>query len=113
MERHILSQHGLSGEPINSATGLTRAQSRARSSYGNKYYNGARNSRMQPGSRPSYYPYRNDTQNESDKGFWELADRIKDIKELEILREMQGNIVTIMQQNSRIIALLVNSFNAR
>jgi hypothetical protein len=68
---------------------------------------------MQPGSRPSYYAYRNDTQNESDKGFWELADRIKDIKELEILREMQGNIVTIMQQNSRIIALLVNSFNAR
>ena len=68
---------------------------------------------MQPGSRPSYYPYRNDTQNESDKGFWELADRIRDIKELEILREMQGNIVTIMQQNSRLIALLVNFFNAR
>jgi hypothetical protein len=68
---------------------------------------------MQPGLRPPYHPYRNDTQNESDKGFWELADRIKDIKELEILREMQGNIVTIMQQNSRIIALLVNFFNVR
>lgn len=68
---------------------------------------------MQPGLRPPYHPYRNDTQNESDKGFWELADRIKDIKELEILREMQGNIVTIMQQNSRIIALLGNFFNAR
>ena len=68
---------------------------------------------MQPGLRPPYHPYRNDTQNESDKGFWELADRIKDIKELEILREIQGNIVTIMQQNSRIIALLVNFFNAR
>jgi hypothetical protein len=68
---------------------------------------------MQPGSRPSYYPYRNDTQNESDKGFWELANRIKDIKELEILREMQGNIGTIIQQNSRIIALLVNFCNVR
>ena len=68
---------------------------------------------MQPDLRPPYHPYRNDTQNESDKGFWEFADRIKDIKELEILREMQGNIVTIMQQNSRIIALLVNFFNAR
>ena len=68
---------------------------------------------MQPGLRPPYHPYRNDTQNESDKRFWDFADRIKDIKELEILREIQGNIVTIMQQNSRIIALLVNFFNAR
>ena len=68
---------------------------------------------MQPGLRPPYHPYRNDTQNESDKRFWDFADRIKDIKELEILSEIQGNIVTIMQQNSRLIALLVNFFNAR
>jgi Txe/YoeB family toxin of Txe-Axe toxin-antitoxin module len=65
------------------------------------------------GSWPSYYPYRNDTQNESDKGFWEQADRVKDLKVLEILREMQRDIVTIMQQNNQIIALLVSFFNAR
>jgi hypothetical protein len=112
-ERHILSQHGLSGEPIDSATGLTRVQSRARGSYGNRYFNDTRKSQLQQGSWPSYYPYRNDTQNESDKGFWELADRVKDLKVLEVLREMQGNMVTIMQQNSQIIALLVSFFNAR
>jgi hypothetical protein len=87
MERHILSQHGLSGEPINSATGLTRVQRWARGSYGNRYFNGARKSQLQQGSWPSYYPYRNDTQKESDKGFWELADRVKDLKVLEIVRE--------------------------
>jgi hypothetical protein len=113
MERHILSQHGLSGEPINSATGLTRVQRWARGSYGNRYFNGARKLQLQQGSWPSYYPYRNDTQKESDKGFWELADRVKDLKVLEILREMQGNMVTIMQQNSQIIALLVGFFNPR
>jgi Txe/YoeB family toxin of Txe-Axe toxin-antitoxin module len=112
MERHILSQHGLSGEPIDSATGLTRVQSRARGSYGNRYFNGAR-SQLQQGPWPSYYPYRSDTQNESDKRFWELADRVKDLKVLEMLREMQRDIVTIMQQNNQIIALLVGFFNAR
>jgi hypothetical protein len=113
MERHILSQHGLSGEPIDSASGLTRVQSRARGSYGNRYFKAARKSQLQQGSWPSYYPYRNDTQNESDKGFWELADRVKDLKVLEMLREIQRDIVTIMQQNSQIIALLVSFFNAR
>ncbi|HET6640002.1 MAG TPA: hypothetical protein VFG77_00145 [Nitrososphaeraceae archaeon] len=100
-------------EPVNSVTGLTRAQSRARGSSGNRYLNGTRKSQLPQGSWPSSYPYRNDTQNESDKGFWELADRVKDLKVLEILREMQGNMVTIMQQNSQIIELLVSFFNAR
>src|SRR5918999_1588258 len=108
MVRHIVTQHRMLGEPFDSATGLTRVQSRARGSYGNRYFNGARKSQLQQGSWPSYYPYRNDTQNESDKGFWELADRVKDLKVLEILREMQGNMVTIMQQNSQIIALIVS-----
>jgi hypothetical protein len=109
MERHILSQHGLPGEPVDCVTGLTQA----RSSYGKRYFDGARKSQLQQGSWPSYYPYRNDTQNESDKGFWELADMVKDLRVLEILREMQRDIVTIMQQNTQIIALLVSFFNAR
>lgn len=107
-ERHIFSQHGLPGEPVDSVTGLTRAQSQARSSCGKRYFDGARKSQLQQGSWPSYYPYRNDTQNESDKGFWELVDRVNDLKVLEILREMQRDIVTIMQQNNQIIALLVS-----
>ena len=101
------------GEPIDSVTGLTRVQSRARGSYGNRYFNGARKSQLQQGSWPSYYPYRNDAQNESNKGFWEQADRVKDLKVLEILREMQRDMVTIMQQNNQIIALIVSFFNAR
>jgi hypothetical protein len=113
VERHILSQHGLSGEPIGFVTGLTRVQSRATRNYGNRYFNGATKSQLQGGSWPSYHPCRNDTQNESDKGSWELLDRVKDLKELEILREMQGNLVTIMEQNSQIIALLGSFFNAR
>jgi hypothetical protein len=93
--------------------GLTRVKSTAQRSYANRYFSGARKSPLQEGSWPSYYPYRNETRNDSDKGFWELAGRVKDLKELKILREMQENLVAIMQQNSKIIALLGSFFNAR
>jgi hypothetical protein len=112
-ERHIFSQHGLRGQPVDSVTGLTRAQSQARGRCGKRYFSGARKLQLQQGSRPYYYPYGDDSQNESDKRFWELADRFKDLKVLEILREMQRDIVTIMQQNNQIIALLVSFFNTR
>jgi hypothetical protein len=84
-----------------------------RRSYGNRHFNSARQSQLQGGSLPSYYPQRNDTRNEGDKGFWELADRAEDIIELKILKEMQGNLVIIMQQNSQIIALLTRFFSTR
>jgi uncharacterized C2H2 Zn-finger protein len=109
MGRHIVSQHGLLGEPVDSLTGLTRVQSKTRRSFGNRHFNSVRQLQLHGGSWPSY----NNTQNDRVRGFWEWADRTNDIKELKIIKEMQGNLVTIMQQNSQIIALLTSFLSAR
>ena len=115
MQRHISSQHGLSGEPIDSVTGLTRLQSRsmARRSYDNRYFHNSVKSVYQPSPGLSTYHRNNDNENDSDKSFWEMADKFKDLTELELLREIKGNSVTIVQQNNQIIALLVSIFNTR
>jgi hypothetical protein len=113
MERHIFSQHGLSGEPIDSVTGLTRLQSQsmARRSYDKSYFHNWAKSRYQPGPWPSTYHRSNDNENDSNKSFWEMADKFKDLKELELIREIQGNVATIVHQNNQIIALLGSIFD--
>jgi hypothetical protein len=78
--------------------------------HGNRYY---RNSDPISwfGSWPSYYQSKEVKEDDSDKRFWELTDMYKNLKELELLKGLQGDLATIKQQNSQIIGLLVSMFN--
>ena len=99
MERHIRSQHGFSGEPIDSITGLIRGKP----------------FRKPIQSRPWAPPYssNNRSENNSDRKFWETADKVRITNELELLREIKGNLLAIRQQNTQIILLLGSIVNAR
>ena len=112
MKRHIRLQHDAPAEPIDSITGLARFQRSmgVRGVHGNRYY---RNSdpKSRFGSWPSYYQGNEANEDDSDKRFWELTDMYRNLKELELLKGLQGDLATIKQQNSQIIALLVSMFN--
>ena len=112
MKRHVRLQHDTLAEPIDSITGLARFQGSmsVRGYHGNRYY---RNSDPISwfGSWPSYYQSKEVKEDDSDKRFWELTDMYKNLKELELLKGLQGDLATIKQQNSQIIALLVSMFN--
>jgi hypothetical protein len=112
MKRHIRLQHDTPAEPIDSITGLARFQRSmgVRGIHSNGYY---RNSdpKSRFGSWPSYYQGNEASEHDSDKRFWEWADMYKNLKELELLKGLQGDLATIKQQNSQIIALLVSMFN--
>jgi hypothetical protein len=76
--------------------------------HGNRYY---RNSESRFGSWPSHYQSNEAKEDDSDKRFRELTDMFRNLKELELLKGLQGDLATIKQQNSQIIALLVSMFN--
>jgi hypothetical protein len=99
VERHIKLQHGLSGEPIDSITGLIRGKSFRKPM------------QFRPWAAPS--SSNNRSKNNSDNKFWEMADKIRITRELELLREIKGNLLAIRQQNTQIILLLGSIVNAR
>ena len=112
MKRHIRLQHDASTEPIDSITGLARFQrSRGvRGVYGSRYYRDS-DPKSRFGSWPSYYQGNEANEDDSDKRFRELTDMYKNLKELELLKGLQGDLAAIKQQNGQIIALLVSMFN--
>jgi hypothetical protein len=107
MKRHIRLQHDVPAEPIDSITGLARFQRSmgVRGVHGNRYY---RNSdpKSRFGSWPSYYQGNEAKEDDSDKRLWGLTDMYRNLKELELLKGLQGDLATIKQQNTQIIALL-------
>jgi hypothetical protein len=56
-------------------------------------------------------PTQRGKEDDSDKRFWELTDMYRNLRELELLKGLEGDLATIKQQNSQIIALLVSMFN--
>jgi hypothetical protein len=106
MKRHIRLKHDAPAEPIDSITGLARFQRSmgVRGVHGKRYY---RNSDPKSGSWPSYYQSNEAKEDDSDKRFLELTDMHRNL----MLKGLQGDLATIKQQNSQIIALLVSMFN--
>jgi hypothetical protein len=104
LTRHIALLHNSLGEPTDSVTGLTRLQ---KASYGDRAIRKLRQSYYRPSSWQSDSFPIDDIHNESYKEFWRLADRIK---WLELLKQMQGYLATIIQQNGQIIGLLDSLF---
>ena len=112
MKRHVRLQHDTLAEPIDSITGLARFKRSmgVRGVHGNRYYRNP-DPKSRFGSWPSSYQGNEVKEDDSEKRFWEWTDMYKNLKELELLKGLQGDLATIKQQNSQIIALLVSMFN--
>jgi hypothetical protein len=78
MERHIRSQHGSSEEPIYFITGLIRGKS---------FHKPMQSMRASADH--------NGREDNSNRKFWETADKVRITRELELLRELEGDLFTI------------------
>lgn len=117
VQRHIWLMHGLTVEPVDHLTGLTRSQLQhiARMNY--------KNGNFQRSASPIYQPREkrlNDWQpsspyninNDPDKKNWESIYWMKDLKIFETLKEIRENSARIVQQNIQIISQLARINNA-
>jgi hypothetical protein len=117
VQRHIRLMHGLTVEPVDHLTGLTRFQLQhtARMNY--------KNGNFQRSASPIYQPREkrlNDWQtsspyninNDPDKKNWEAIYWMKDLKIMETLKEIRENSARIVQQNILIISQLARIINA-
>jgi hypothetical protein len=111
--RHIRLVHGHDGQPVDYLTKLTRyqVQDRVRMNDVHGYRRDNLNYHhvgKQLSQKPHQYSNNNDFDEEHnrDKKFWEWADKLNKIKELEIIMEIRRNLVHIIEQNNLIISLL-------
>jgi hypothetical protein len=117
VQRHIWLMHGLTVEPVDHLTGLTRFQLQhiTRMNY--------KNGNFQRSASPIYQPREkrlNDWQpsspyninNDPDKKNWESIYWMKDLKIFETLKEIRENSARIVQQNIQIISQLARINNA-
>ena len=117
VQRHIRLMHGLTVEPVDHLTGLTRfkLQHTARMNYKNGNFQRSASPIYQPREKrlndwqPSY-PYNiNDDQ---DKKNWEDLYMMRDLTILKTLKEIRENSAHIVQQNILIISQLARIINA-
>jgi hypothetical protein len=117
VQRHIRLMHGLTGEPVDYLTGLTRFQLQHTAGLNYRHGNFQRSASpiYQPREKrlkdwqPSY-PY--NSNNDPDKKTWEALYMMKDLKILETLKEIRENSARIVQQNILIISQLARIINA-
>jgi hypothetical protein len=79
---------------MDSITGLIRMRPSRKPLQAGHYFN----------PRPPQLSGENRIENDSDKRFWEMADKVKTLKELELIQEIKGNLSFIMQQNAQMIS---------
>ncbi len=121
VQRHIRLMHALVGEPVDHITGSTRSQLQGRVGMNYMYTN------IQSPTSPLYksrekrrssyfHTYNNnhkDDKYDRNKRDWDVLDKMKDLKLLETLNEIQQNSQQILRQNMLIISELAKLIDGR
>lgn len=88
---------------MDSITGLIRGRPYQKPSQTVYYFN----------PRPTQFFGDNRIEDDSAKAFWEAADKVNNLKELQLIQEIKGNLSFIIQQNTQIISLLGKILDTR